>query len=188
MKIDTALIPDYDKLTPQEKLDALEKLELPDPDLSEFVPRDTADKFASEAASLKKQLRERMSDAERQKQQQLEVQEQLKAEVEALRRERAVERSRNRLLELGWSSRLAESAALALAAGDMDKVFDAFGKFKEEFTRQLKGELLKQTPPPPGGNGARTMTREQFEAMTLSEKAALFQEQPEVYAQFRNGG
>lgn len=188
MKIDTKNIPDYDKLTPEQKLAALEKLELPDPDYSGFVPKDTADKYASEAAALKKQLRERMTAEEADKQQREEAQAQLVAEVEALRKERALDRSKTRLLELGWSGKLADSAAHALVGGEMDKVFDVLAKFQEEFTRQIKGEMLKELKRPPAGDSTGGVSREQFEKMSLTEKAKLYNDQPEVYAQMRNGG
>lgn len=188
MKIDTRNIPDYDKLTPEQKLAALEKLELPDPDYSGFVPKDTADKYASEAAALKKQLRERMSAEEADKQAREEAQAQLVAEVEALRRERSIDRSKSRLLELGWDGKLADSAAQALAAGELDKVFDALGRFQEEFTKRIKGDMLKEMQRPPAGDPAKGVTREQFAKMSLTEKAKLYQDQPEIYAQLRNGG
>lgn len=188
MKIDTKSIDGYETMSPEEKLAALERLDIPGPDMSGYVSKDTADKYAREAADLKKQLRERMSNEEAERAQQAEQQAQMQAELEQLRRERAVDRNRSALLELGWDGKLALQTAEAMAAGEMGKVFDALSKFQSEFEKRIKGELLKGTQRPPAGDAPKGMTRDQFRKMSLAEKAQLAQEQPEIYAQMINGG
>lgn len=63
-KIDTSKIEGYESMTAEEKLAALESVEF---DLSGYVSKDTADKYASEAAQYKRQLKERMSAEEAEK-------------------------------------------------------------------------------------------------------------------------
>jgi len=57
-KIDTTKIEGYAEMTAEQKLAALESLTIPDAvDLSQYVPKATFDKKASEAADVSKQLR-----------------------------------------------------------------------------------------------------------------------------------
>ena len=57
-KIDTTQIPDFDSMTADEKVAALLGVEIPEKvDLSKYVPKETFDKKASEAADATKKLR-----------------------------------------------------------------------------------------------------------------------------------
>ena len=60
MKI-TDKIQGYDKMTPEEKIAALEGYELTEPDYSGYVKKQVFDKTASELTDYKKQLREKLS-------------------------------------------------------------------------------------------------------------------------------
>ena len=65
MKIDVSKISGFDGMTAEEKVAALLGLDVPEEvDLSKFVSKETADKYASEAAELKKQLRSKQSEEE----------------------------------------------------------------------------------------------------------------------------
>jgi hypothetical protein len=44
------------------------------------------------------------------------------------------------------------------------------------------------TPPPAGGNGGATLTREQFEKMGYAERLLLKQNSPDTYKQLTTGG
>lgn len=58
--IDTSTIEGFDGMTAEQKVEALLKAEVPEKvDLSLFVSKDTADKYATEAAELKRQLKPR---------------------------------------------------------------------------------------------------------------------------------
>lgn len=63
--IDISTIEGFDGMTAEQKVDALLKAEIPEKvDLSLYVSKDTADKYATEAAELKKQLKSKMTDDE----------------------------------------------------------------------------------------------------------------------------
>ena len=64
MKIDFTKIEGFETMTAEEKLAAIEAMELPDPDMSGFVKKDLLDRANSEAANYKRQLREKMSEGE----------------------------------------------------------------------------------------------------------------------------
>ena len=65
MKIDVTQIEGYENMSPEEKLKALEGFDIPSPDYSGYVKKDLYDKTASELAAKKKELKERLSDDER---------------------------------------------------------------------------------------------------------------------------
>ena len=61
--IDTSSIDGFDTMTPEEKVAALLEMDVPERvDMSLFVAKETADKYATEAANLKKQLKSKMSE------------------------------------------------------------------------------------------------------------------------------
>jgi hypothetical protein len=181
MKIDFSSIEGYESMTAEEKLAALESFEIPDPDFTGFVKKDLLDKANSEAASYKKQLREKMSQDEQNAAQQKEAMEAMQAELENLRQEKAVTDLTKRWMGVGYSEELATATAKASAAGDMDTVFKNHAKFLADREKELKSELLKLTPTPPAGDGDKKTTKEDFAKMTLAEKQKFATENPEAY-------
>ena len=67
MKIDVTKIEGYAEMSAEEKLKALEEFDMPDPDYSGYVKKDLYDKTASELAAKKKELKDKLSDDEREK-------------------------------------------------------------------------------------------------------------------------
>ena len=186
-KINTANIEGYDTMTAEEKLAALEALEMPEPDYSGWVKKDVADKYASEAAGYKKQLRERMSEDEAAKAKAAEDMAAMKEELEALRTEKVVTENTNKFLGLGYDEKLARETAAALNKGEMDIVFKNHAKFIESREKALRAEILKETPSPAAGNGETKLNRADFAKMTLAEKAKFAQENPEQFNEIYGG-
>lgn len=153
-KIDISKIEGYENMTAEEKLAALEAMELPEPDYTGFVKKDVADKYASEAANYKKQLRERMSEEEAAKAKAAEDMAAVMSELETLRTEKAVSEYTTQFMGIGYDEALAKSTAAALQKGDMAVLFKNHAKFVAENEQRLKAELLKGTPAPPAGGGA----------------------------------
>ena len=186
-KIDITKIEGYENMTAEEKIAALEALDLPDPDFSGFVRKDVADKYASEAANYKKQLRERMSEDEANKVQAAEQMAAITAELESLRAEKAVSEYTAQFMGIGYDEALAKSTAAALQKGDMTTMFKNHSKFVVDQAKAMKAELLKQTPAPPAGDGNKGVTKEEFSKLSLSEKAKFASENPERYKEFYGG-
>lgn len=178
MKID---IENYENMTPEEKLAALEAYE---PDMSGFVKKELLEKANSEAANYKKQLREKLSEDEAKKAQEAEEKERLLARLEELEHERSVNVFTTSYLGMGYDEKLAKSSAEALAKGDMDTVFKNQKVFMETKEKNLRAELLKQTPPPPAGEGSKSMKKEDFTKLSLDEKQRFATENPEAYKEF----
>lgn len=107
MKIDTSKIAGYADMSPEEKLEALEGLELeaPTPDTSEIQKlKDAVSRANSEAAEYKKQLRAKLSDDEAKQAQDAEEREAMQKELEGLRRDKAVSTYQAKFLSLGYDA------------------------------------------------------------------------------------
>ena len=141
-------IENYENMTMEEKLAALEAYE---PDMSGFVPKATFDKTASEAASYKKQLREKMTAEEEKAAREAEERAALEARVKELERERTIHGYANSFLSMGYEEELARETAEALVAGDMDTVFANQRAFAVSREKALRAEILKSTPRPASG-------------------------------------
>lgn len=161
MKIDVSKIEGYAEMTAEEKLAALEAYELDLPDsAAELEKLKTAvSKANSEAADYKKQLRERMTEAEKaeaerqareseQEEARKAEQEQMMAELDALRREKAVTEHKARFLALGYDETMAAETAEALAAGEMDRVFKNQSTFIQSREAAIRAENVKNMPVP----------------------------------------
>lgn len=186
-KIDITSIEGYADMTAEEKLAALEALELPEPDYTGWVKKESLDKATSEAANYKKQLRERMSAEEAEKEKAAEDMATVMAELETLRTEKAVSEYTAQFLALGYDETLAKNTAAALQKGEMAVLFANHAKFVAGREKALKAELLKDTPTPPAGEGNKGVTKEDYSKMTLAEKAQFAAENPEQYKDFYGG-
>lgn len=177
-------IENYESMTPEEKVAALEAYE---PDMSGFVSKATFDKTASDLAAAKKSLREKMTEDEAKAVEAAEEHAALLARVEQLEHEKAVSTYTNAYLAMGYDEKLAKSSAEALAKGDMDAVFKFQKAHADTREKALRTELLKGTPPPAAGKTDTGMTKEQFSKLTLAEKAEFAEKNPETYKEFYGG-
>lgn len=158
--IDTSTIEGFDALTAEQKLEAVLKLDIPEKvDLSGYVKKDLFDKTSSELAEAKKNLKGKMSEDEAAAERQAQwdsLQEQMKAlqaDNEKLKQERTESIYKAKYLAMpGFDEKLAEETAKAMAAGQMDKVFENQQKANEAYKKQVQAELVKGDPKP-GGAG-----------------------------------
>lgn len=123
-------------------------------ELSNYVPKSTADKYAIEAAEFKKKYNSKLTEDEQKEAQRKAEQEELAAKYEQLLKESTVSKHKAKFLGLGYDEALAAETAEALAAGEMDKVFENQSKFNALREQSIKAEVLKTTPVPPAGNGS----------------------------------
>ena len=174
-------IENYENMTPEEKLAALEAY---DPEKDGFVRKETFDKKASEASDLSKQLKARMTDEEAKASKDAEERAAMLARIEELENERAVNTYTTAYLAMGYDEKLAKATAEAVVKGDMNVVFANQKTYNEAREKALRAELLKDTPTPPAGNPDGGMKKEDFAKMSLAEKQKFAAENPEVYANF----
>lgn len=172
-KIDTSKIENYENMTAEEKLAALEAFDLPEPDMSGYVRKDLYDKASSEAAKFKKQLNEKLTEEEVKERERAEQQAEKDNELNALRKEVAVSKYKAKYIALGYDEKTAEEAANDVYDGKFDKVFELQSKNIEAVRKSAESEAMKKTPAPgSGGNGE--------EKMTLAQAMAYKNEHPEA--------
>ena len=177
-------IENYENMSVEEKLAALEAYE---PDMSGFVAKSAFDKTASELAAAKKSIREKMTEDEAKAAKDAEDRAALEARVKELEHERAVNGYMAAYTAMGYDEKLAKATAEALANGDTKTVFENQKAFQANREKVLRAEILKATPAPSAGAPTTGVTKAQFDAMGYKERAALFNENPELYNQL-NGG
>lgn len=172
-------IENYDTMTPEEKIAALEASYADGEKMKSAL-----DKATSEAAAFKKQLRERMTEDEAKAAKDAEERAAIMAELEVLRHEKLVGTYVTSYMALGYDEKLAKATAEAMAKGDMATVFANQKNHADAREKALRAELLKQTPPPPAGGDPSGMKKEDFAKMSLAEKQKFATENPEQYAAF----
>ena len=177
-------IENYENLSPEEKLAALEAY---DPEKDGFVSKANFDKASSEAANYKKQLREKLSEEEAKAAKDKEEHEALLARVAELEKEKSVNEYTTSYLAMGYDEKLAKSSAEAIVKGDMATVFANQKTHSENREKALRAELLKGTPEPAGGGKADVMTLDKFKAMSPQERHDFSVKNPEEYKNLYGG-
>lgn len=153
-KLDTTTIQGYAEMTPEQKLVALEAMELPDPDYSGYVKKDVFDKTAADLAAWKKKHNDLLSEEDRKKQEDAEQLANLRKELDDLRKDKTVSEYKAMYIAQGYTEELADATAKALAEGNTGEVFANQKKFIDEYTKKVMADALKGTPRPPvGGAG-----------------------------------
>lgn len=177
--IDTSTIEGFEGMSDADKVQALLGVEVPDKvDLTGYVKKDVFDKAASEAASYKKQLNEKLSADEKAKIAADESLKSLQDELAALRKENAVTKSTAQYIALGYSEELAKSTAVAMYDGDTETVFKNAKKAQEEMEKKLRTEIMRGNPKPDGASGddkkdpALDLAKKSGQARAAANKAA----------------
>lgn len=181
--IDTSTIEGYAEMTAEQKVEALEKYTIADPDYSGYVKKEVFDKTASELAQSKKDLKARMSEEEVKAKEAAEELERYKTEAETLRREKNIASNKAQLIGIGYDEALAQATAEAMESGDLATVIKNQQSVIENVKKVAKGEANASIVPPAGkpDEGGKTITKEQFKAMTFNERQALYESNRELY-------
>ena len=182
-QIDTSKIEGYAEMTPEQKVAALEAFSMPDPDYSGYVKKDVFDKTASELAQTKKDLKARMTEEERAKAEHDAELAEYKTKYEELQKEKNIAKNRAEFISAGYDEALAQETAEALEKGDYATVFKNQKAVIENVKKIAKGEAAAKIPTPAGkaDEGAKTVTKEQFDNMGYAERNELFEKNRELY-------
>ena len=187
MKIDVAQITDYDSLSLEEKVAALENFEYDDHSdaVAELEKhKDATNKATKEAAEYKKQLKALQDQQKTGNSKADETIARLQEQVNELTRQNTIASYTAQFTALGYDPELASATAIATADGDVATVFENQRKFLEAHDKQTKADILKQTPKPgQGGTGkqAPAMTLEKFRKLSMQERMAFANEFPDEY-------
>lgn len=159
-KIDTSKIEGYDKMTPEQKLAALEGFEYEDNAAEVERLKSANSKANSEAAEWKRKHNALLSEDEKKKQEEAEEKAKMEKRLAELEKERTVSEYKAKFIAQGYSEELAADTAKAMADGDHTTVFANQQKFLEDYAKTVKADALKKTPKPPAGDGNHAMTKE----------------------------
>lgn len=141
-----------------------------------------ADKNASEASEWKKKYRSTQSEKEILDAEKAEQQAKRDAELADLKRFKMISEYKDSYLKNGYPIDLAQQAAEALADHDNDMLFTVERQVFESRLKAEKAEWMKSMPDANIGNGSSgSVTKEQFDAMSLQERTKIYREDPETY-------
>lgn len=109
----------------------------------------------------------------------------------AVKRENSINRYEKKLSSSVKDEAIRNEIAVLMADGKFDEAIDKQNAYlateTAEIEKRIKDELMKQNPQAQAGNdGAGTITKEQFDKMTVAERTKLYKEQPEKYNEFVN--
>lgn len=193
MNIDISKIEGYENMTAEEKVKALEAYNLPDPDYTGYVKKDRFDEVSSQLAASKKDLKARMSAEEVAKAEQeaaiaeqQKIQADLQSKYDELLKKTEIADNKAKLIAIGYDEKLAEDTAKAMVDKDLATVIKNQQTVMASIEKKAKGEAMAATPTPDAGKGTETLTKEQFDKMSYSEMAELYQTNPELYKSFTN--
>ena len=141
--------------------------------LSEYVPKNIADKYATEAADYKKKWKAASSEQEQKQIEEAERQAQIEEELKTLRRASKVSEYEKQHLALKYEEKDAKEIAEALYDGDMDTVFRLQKKHEESLQKAIKADLMKNMPTPPAGNQTNIDYSQQIAAAQANGDMAL---------------
>lgn len=156
MKVDVNLIPGYSEMSAEDKIKALEAFEFEAPKQTDDGEvrklKEALSKTNSEAANLKRQLHEKMSEAEKAEADRKEREQQIEEELKTLRKDKTIATLEKAYLAAGYPAELAAASAVAQADGDTDTVLKNQMAFLAETKKSLAAEALNKQPPLSVGN------------------------------------
>lgn len=140
------------------------------------------EKAASEAADYKKKWQSSLSEKEQADMAKAEAQAKKDEEFESLKRQVRVNELTENFMDLGYSKDLARKAANAQADGDTVTLLTIQKQFQEKQKSDWEAEFLKSRPEINSGTGAtQTLSKEEFDKMTLMERTKLKRENKAEY-------
>lgn len=150
-------------MTAEEKVELLTGYEPPADEGAKW--KGQFDKASSELASVRKQLKAKMTEDEQREADRAAADAAMKEELEALRKSDAIRKNKESLLSMGYDNAVSDEMAQALYSGDNKAIFEAMKKHNEAMQKAMKEEILRGTPTPPDGK----KDEEKSEAVRLAE-------------------
>ncbi len=174
--ISTESIEGFEGMTPEEKVEALLKLDIPEEvDLSGYVKKSVFDAKAAEASDLSKKLKGKLSEDEQRKaaeeeakQQEAQKFKELEDKYNELMKSSTLKEHTISLNGLGFDDKLAADTAAAIVDGDAAKLFKNMKTFLEGFRKSVEKELMDKNPGV-NGNGGGGSSKEEDKAVELAK-------------------
>lgn len=141
---------------------------------------------SADASEWKKKYQSKISDEEKQKEEQETAYAAMQEKLATLEAERNIANYAASLgaSDIGMDAETAKAVAEALNSGETDKVFDGIRKFIASHDKALAEKAMLNNPKLPGGNSTKTVTQEEFNKMGYREMLQFKTEHPELYAEY----
>ena len=141
---------------------------------------------SADASEWKKKYQAKLSDEDKQKEEQEAAYAAMQEKLATLEAERNIANYTAVLgaSDIGMDADTAKAVAEALNAGETDKVFDGIRKFVVSHDKALAEKAMLNNPKLPGGNSTKTVTQEEFNKMGYREMLAFKQEHPDLFAEY----
>lgn len=173
--ISTESIEGFEGMTPEEKVEALLKLDIPEEvDLSGYVKKSVFDAKAAEASDLSKKLKGKLSEDEQRKaaeeeakQQEAQKFKELEDKYNELMKSSTLKEHALSLNGLGFDEKLASDTAAAIVDGDAEKLFKNMKTFLDGFRKSVEKELMDKNPGVKGNGGGSS--KEEDKAVELAK-------------------
>ena len=165
MKIDITTIPGYkEDMTPEEKLELISNADF------NVVKKASFDEAASELAKIKKEAKEKLDEAGKTSGSQAQRIQELESKMKELEREKTVSRYKAKYLGIGYDEESADKAAIALADGDTETLFELQNTATEAAKSAALSDKMRSMGAPVGGAPkSNSYTLEQIKQMTPEE-------------------
>ena len=183
MKVDVSTIEGYAEMSAEDKVKALEALELDDKSAELEKYKNATSKANSEAAEYKRQLKALEEKANAGATDTEKQMAELKGQIETLQREKSISERKASFLKIGMDESVASKCSEAFTNGDSEAFFEAMGSFITEHDKAFKAELLKSTPRPTneGGETPPEMTKEKLQKLSPAERLQFANDHPDEY-------
>ena len=141
---------------------------------------------SADASEWKKKYQSKISDEEKQKEEQETAYAAMQEKLATLEAERNIANYAASLgaSDIGMDAETAKAVAEALNSGETDKVFDGIRKFIASHDKALAEKAMLNNPKLPSGNSTKTVTQEEFNKMGYREMLQFKTEHPELYAEY----
>lgn len=151
-----------------------------------MIEKSVFDKLSSDYAALKKTLKERETDDEKFAREQAEKDDRI-AELERNQNKSILEKG---FMKSGITDKDAEKISEAILSGDMNKISTEISRVFTDSTTNLQKEIdalkLTQIDKPGGSNEDKQVTLEEYSKMTIDEKIALKNSDPDLFKELRD--
>ena len=151
MRIDTTKIENYEQMSAEDKLKALEEFDFPAPEAKEESEevkklKTALSKANSDAAEWKRQFREKQTEQERTEAERKEREAAVEEELRTLRRDKTVSGYVANCLALGYAQDLALRAAEAMADNNAAEIMKCQQEFLDAKTKEIEANALNRQP------------------------------------------
>lgn len=147
------------------------------------------DKATSEAASFKKQLREKKTEEERRQEDELEKRQAMENELATLKRDKSI--SVISRCVSSFTGQNVDTNSIAESVHDAGSIEEAVDILMAEITKawqarekQLKIEYGRLSPPAAGSDEPPALTQQQFDSMGYKERSEILSKYPDMYKKF----